>query len=132
MDIRETLKRNQQYLAASDSALRLETAEYGQHPYAIVVCCSDSRVIPKQFFSASIGELFVIRVAVMCWIIISWGASNMQRDICIVSTSSCSGIQAAGRFRRLCPEAETASFSTSPMKSWKPSERNETRIRRVS
>lgn len=41
----------------------LETAEYGQHPYAIVIYCSDSRVIPEQIFSASIGELFVIRVA---------------------------------------------------------------------
>ena len=64
MDIRERLsKGNQHYLAASDSALRLETAENGQHPYAIVVCCSDSRVIPEQIFNASIGDLFVIRVA---------------------------------------------------------------------
>lgn len=64
MGIRERLsKGNQHYLAASDSALRLETAENGQHPYAIVVCCSDSRVIPEQIFNASIGELFVIRVA---------------------------------------------------------------------
>ena len=64
MDIRERLsKGNQHYLAASDSALRLETAENGQHPYAIVVCCSDSRVIPEQIFNASIGDLFIIRVA---------------------------------------------------------------------
>ena len=64
MGIRERLsKGNQHYLAASDSALRLETAENGQHPYAIVVCCSDSRVIPEQIFNASIGDLFVIRVA---------------------------------------------------------------------
>ena len=64
MDIRERLTiGNQHYRATSNGALRLETAEYGQHPYAIVVCCSDSRVIPEQIFSASIGELFVIRVA---------------------------------------------------------------------
>ncbi len=46
-----------------DPALRIETAENGQHPYAIVVCCSDSRVIPEKIFSADLGELFVIRVA---------------------------------------------------------------------
>ncbi len=35
----------------------------GQEPYAIIVGCSDSRVIPESIFSAGIGELFVIRVA---------------------------------------------------------------------
>ena len=44
-------------------ALRRETAEHGQRPYAIVIACSDSRVIPEQIFDAGLGELFVIRVA---------------------------------------------------------------------
>ena len=35
----------------------------GQKPWAIVVTCSDSRVIPEAIFDAGIGELFVIRVA---------------------------------------------------------------------
>lgn len=35
----------------------------GQKPYAIIVTCSDSRVIPELIFSAGIGDLFVIRVA---------------------------------------------------------------------
>ena len=43
--------------------IRLQTAEKGQHPYAIIITCSDSRVIPESIFSAGIGELFVIRVA---------------------------------------------------------------------
>jgi len=34
-----------------------------QHPYAIVVACSDSRVAPETIFDAGLGELFVIRVA---------------------------------------------------------------------
>ena len=42
---------------------RQHTSVNGQHPYAIVITCSDSRVIPDAIFSASIGELFVIRVA---------------------------------------------------------------------
>ncbi|MBQ9188141.1 MAG: carbonic anhydrase, partial [Clostridia bacterium] len=62
--IREKLSLgNRYYLEAADPALRLKTAEHGQHPYAIVVCCSDSRVIPEQIFHAAIGDLFVIRVA---------------------------------------------------------------------
>lgn len=44
-------------------ALRLHTCNEGQHPYAIIVTCSDSRVIPESIFSAGIGDLFVIRVA---------------------------------------------------------------------
>lgn len=44
-------------------AKRLYTLRHGQEPYAIVVTCSDSRVIPESIFSAGIGDLFVIRVA---------------------------------------------------------------------
>ena len=43
--------------------VRRDTAENGQHPYAIIITCSDSRVIPESIFSAGIGELFIIRVA---------------------------------------------------------------------
>ncbi len=57
------LEGNRQYLLTGDRALREETAVNGQHPYAIVICCSDSRVIPEYIFSASVGDLFVIRVA---------------------------------------------------------------------
>lgn len=44
-------------------AIRLRTQVHGQHPYAIIICCSDSRMIPDAIFSAGIGDLFVIRVA---------------------------------------------------------------------
>ncbi len=43
--------------------IRVRTARHGQQPYAIVIACSDARVIPEVIFSASIGELFVVRVA---------------------------------------------------------------------
>ena len=42
---------------------RQHTWEHGQTPFAVVVSCSDSRVIPESIFSAGIGDLFVIRVA---------------------------------------------------------------------
>lgn len=69
-DAMEKLKEgNQRYLEAMTNPgdispqIRQQTCEGGQSPYAIVVTCSDSRVIPEGIFSAGIGELFVIRVA---------------------------------------------------------------------
>ncbi len=44
-------------------SIRLRTSRNGQQPYAIVIACSDSRVIPESIFAAGIGELFVIRLA---------------------------------------------------------------------
>ena len=41
---------------------RRQTAE-GQYPYAIVLSCIDSRVIPEVIFDTGIGELFVARIA---------------------------------------------------------------------
>ena len=54
---------NRRYIESADAALREETALNGQRPHTIVIACSDSRVIPEQIFDASLGELFVIRVA---------------------------------------------------------------------
>ena len=60
---------NAKYLNAETSRgnisrmLRKYTHENGQHPYAIIITCSDSRVIPESIFSAGLGDLFVIRVA---------------------------------------------------------------------
>lgn len=41
----------------------LKFSQNGQQPYAIIIACSDSRVVPELIFSAGIGDLFVIRVA---------------------------------------------------------------------
>ena len=62
-------KGNSQYSASGryggdiSETVRIRTAEEGQRPYAAIVTCSDSRVIPETVFSAGIGELFVIRSA---------------------------------------------------------------------
>ena len=34
-----------------------------QHPYAIILSCADSRVVPELAFDMGLGEIFVIRVA---------------------------------------------------------------------
>ena len=60
---------NKRYIDADEPTgdisrlIRRRTAVEGQAPYAIVITCSDSRVIPESIFSAGIGELFVIRIA---------------------------------------------------------------------
>ncbi|MBQ4219355.1 MAG: hypothetical protein II666_07355, partial [Butyrivibrio sp.] len=69
----EAIKRlkegNKQYVAADTfqmdvSPTTLEHfAKNGQEPYAIIIGCSDSRVIPERIFHAAIGDLFTIRVA---------------------------------------------------------------------
>lgn len=35
----------------------------GQHPFATIVCCSDSRAAPEQIFETGVGQLFVVRNA---------------------------------------------------------------------
>ena len=60
---------NEKFLTAKHSKgdvslrLRQRTCAEGQSPYAIIITCSDSRVIPESIFSAGLGDLFVIRVA---------------------------------------------------------------------
>lgn len=45
-----------------DSSRRKDVVS-GQHPFSVVLTCSDSRVVPELIFDTGIGELFVIRVA---------------------------------------------------------------------
>lgn len=60
---------NIRYLSASANGaavspwLRELTASEGQNPYAAIIGCADSRVIPESIFSAGIGDLFVMRTA---------------------------------------------------------------------
>lgn len=46
-----------------DAARRAETFAGGQHPFATVLTCSDSRVPVELIFDQGIGDVFTIRVA---------------------------------------------------------------------
>ena len=46
-----------------DYATLREQFSAGQHPFAVVLCCSDSRVAPEIIFDQKLGDLFVIRNA---------------------------------------------------------------------
>ena len=42
---------------------RVSETSKGQHPFAVVVTCADSRLSPEIIFDQGIGDLFVLRVA---------------------------------------------------------------------
>ena len=61
---------NQRFVAGNlNSVTRAELAQrraelvQGQKPFAIVLCCSDSRVGPELVFDQELGNLFVVRTA---------------------------------------------------------------------
>lgn len=49
--------------ASDTSAERRAELANGQKPFATIITCSDSRVVPEHIFSVGLGELFVIRTA---------------------------------------------------------------------
>jgi carbonic anhydrase len=46
-----------------EDAVRREQLIHGQHPFATVLSCSDSRVPPELLFDQGLGDLFVVRAA---------------------------------------------------------------------
>ena len=42
---------------------RIRDLKKGQHPFAVIISCSDSRVPPELIFDQGLGDLFVIRNA---------------------------------------------------------------------
>ena len=50
-------------LASNSSPEARQALVAGQHPYAIVLDCSDSRLAPEIIFDKGLGEIFVVRVA---------------------------------------------------------------------
>lgn len=66
-----------------------ELAESGQHPFAIIISCSDSRVPPEIIFDQGLGDLFVIRtggniVDDIALGTIEYGAQYLQIPLIIV------------------------------------------------
>jgi carbonic anhydrase len=64
----ELLAGNRRYVAGASlhphqSADRRAEVAHAQHPFAVVIGCSDSRVPPELIFDCGLGDLFVIRTA---------------------------------------------------------------------
>jgi carbonic anhydrase len=66
--LKQLLEGNERFVTQHEShpgrgaAVRLQLAA-AQHPFAVVVGCSDSRVPPEILFDQGLGDLFVIRNA---------------------------------------------------------------------
>ena len=50
-------------MTAAQAAKRRAELTKSQHPFAVIVSCSDSRVPPEIVFDQRLGDLFVLRVA---------------------------------------------------------------------
>ncbi len=63
------LEGNERYIAGNIrceenmNGRRAELKQKGQNPFALIICCSDSRVPPEIIFDQGLGDLFVIRTA---------------------------------------------------------------------
>lgn len=67
-ELSKLLNGNKNFIAGKSTAKNmclktLQNLALYQEPYACVLSCSDSRVVPEIIFDCGIGELFVVRVA---------------------------------------------------------------------
>ena len=85
---------------AQDAGRRTEVAR-GQHPFAIILSCSDSRVPPEVVFDQGLGDLFVVRVAgntagVDETAAVDYGAEHLGAPLCVVlGHTGCGAVKAA-------------------------------------
>jgi len=66
--LKELMGGNERFVASNlthpnQSASRRSEVAGGQHPFAIILACADSRLSPEIIFDQGLGDLFVIRVA---------------------------------------------------------------------
>lgn len=86
-----------------------ETLKAGQKPYAIILCCADSRVAPEIYFDEKLGDIFVIRNAgnIVDDVVmgsIEYGVEHLKSPlIVVVGHTNCGAVTAAfegGTFNR--------------------------------
>lgn len=79
----------------------MRTEFQSQHPFAIIVGCSDPRTPPEMIFDQNIGDLFVAAPPVKWWTTTPSAASNMRsstlgaRLIVVLGHSRCGAVAAA-------------------------------------
>ena len=67
-DLRRLIEGNKRYISSNlkhpgRSSERRFELKHGQHPFAIILGCSDSRVPVEILFDQGLGDLYVVRVA---------------------------------------------------------------------
>lgn len=101
----ELMKGNQRFVAGEravrDFPSRRAEVTAGQHPYATIITCSDSRVPPELLFDQGLGDVFIIRDAgnVVDGIesgSIEYGVEHCHTPLLVVlGHSSCGAVTAA-------------------------------------
>jgi carbonic anhydrase len=66
--LRELLAGNERFASGRPNSPRRSPADFrqlaeGQHPFAMIIGCADSRVAPEILFDVGKGDIFVVRVA---------------------------------------------------------------------
>jgi carbonic anhydrase len=57
------LEGNQRYVTDHAERPNQRPSDSSQHPFAVILSCSDSRVPPEIIFDQGVGNLFIVRVA---------------------------------------------------------------------
>ena len=86
-----------------------EQLNAGQHPFAVVLCCSDSRVAPEIIFDQKLGDLFVIRNAgnvIDKHVLgsIEYAVEHLGTSLVVVMGHSCCGAVTATRLGETLPD----------------------------
>jgi carbonic anhydrase len=80
---------------------RLKEVAEGQHPFAVIVGCSDSRVPNEIVFDQGLGDLFIVRTAGQVSTYASWGSIEFghaalgARLIVVLGHTQCGAVSAA-------------------------------------
>ncbi len=97
---------NQRYISGNvlnddlSNTKREELVSKGQHPFATILSCSDSRVPPEIIFDQALGDIFVIRnagnvIAADALGSIEYGAEHLHTPIIVVlGHESCGAVKA--------------------------------------
>ena len=110
------LEGNKRFMAGKltqyDVVKRRKELVEGQHPFATVLCCSDSRVDPVKMFDADLGEIFAIESAgnIVDGIAIGsieYGAGHLHTPLlmilahekCGAVTACCTGAKCEGHIK---------------------------------
>ncbi len=105
-NLKRLMEGNKRYVSShlehpDQSTERRFELKHGQHPFAIILGCSDSRVPPEVIFDQGLGDLFVIRVAgnvLDQTIVASIEYAVLHLDVSLIMVmghSQCGAVQAA-------------------------------------
>jgi carbonic anhydrase len=80
---------------------RIKEVAEGQHPFATIVGCSDSRVPNEIIFDQGLGDLFIVRTAGQVSTYASWGSIEFAEEvlgtklIVVLGHTQCGAVSAA-------------------------------------